>query len=534
MKKVSLVLIALLLCLSMLLVSCDLVGTKEPEATKPATNPPLNNPNENTAPVSKLDKAALIAAYNAIDLGAMLEELSSSETESPVMDYAADIMAAMSSGDVDPETLMGSVLPMFADLAAGVDASVTMGQQQADATVAIKDGMLYFKAKNVAEGVQEGYLCFGKGELKFFAKTENGWEEMDLFGGEVEELPEDEFDNYLTPTAEFDEIENADMMAMVKEMIAAVVIPELKDEHLIEENGMLVLNNEYLVELMGANASLIAYGDPNYEMSAEDLEDGLEEIRTALAATGLKIEFGGNGTNITKFKVSFAFDDSEAGQELKDTVPTLIAGSVELGISADGQRLNACKISVTNDFSEFIGDYQATSVIEQKYIYDDAGVLCGVECDIDMVSMMSEGMEYEEDNNYNYVSTGYAVATKIDAYIKVDLSKIGKANQDVFVFDLDMNVDKVSLYLTEGNWMNDEENTEFTEVSENEYDQYAAPMDISLKLTATDANKLALKGEVKMGAGEDKIDVAAVIYLNDILNVPTSIPNEVTAYMAAE
>ena len=540
MKKVSLILISLLLCLSMVLVGCN--ASKEKQTVKPTNNVSNEQNGENNTPappVCNLDKEALIADFNAIDLGAMLESLEGGE-ESPIIDYASLIMASMTGGEVDPQTLMSTFLPLLTDVAAGIDASMELDGESATATLAVKDGIAYIKAVNITDERVEGYLCFGKGELMLFVQNPDGsWEATDLLGnmgGEIEEGFDDSyFEDEIDLMSDFEENGDADMMAMVKEMIAAVVIPELKAEHLTEENGMLVLSNEYLVELACANAGLLGYGNPDYEVPAEEIEDGAQEMRDSLSTVGLKIAFNGNEKTITKLKISFAIDDSEEGKEIIAN-SSLAAGSIELNISADGMRLESVKYSVTGDYSREIDGCKPTSTIEEKYIYDDAGIICGVEVKADVTALISRGISYEEDENYNYISESVSMAVKIESSIKLDMSKIGKTNQDVLSFDLDMSIDKAAKVTTESNWsdMDAEEKITSSALPESEYGEYFDAVDMSFKLTSTDANKLAFKGEMTPDKGEGKVEFAATIYLNNILNFPTSVPSEVTGYMTAE
>lgn len=537
MKKLSLILISLLLCLSMILVGCN--SNTETPTTKPTQKPTDNisgeqNGGNATVPTSKLDKEALVADFNEIDLGALMDSISEGEIDSPVLDYAGAIMGGVAGGEVDPATLMATVLPLFNELAAGIDASMTFGEASATATLAVKDGIAYVKAVNAADDTIETYVCFGKGEIMLFQKDGDAWIGVNPFEGEP--LPDDEFDSSFNEDidlmADFEENGEADMMAEIKEMLKAVVIPELKAEHLIAENGMLVLDNEYLVELVGANAGISV--DPDYEVSEEEIEELKKEVRADLSTIGLKIAFDGEGKIINKFVISIAIDDSEEGKALKAD-SSMAAASFEINASADGALLNSVKFTVTNDFSDIIAGYKPTSTVSSTFIYNDDKVLCGEETKMDIAVLVNNEADYIEDNDGNYTITGNAVALNIKADLKLDMSKIGKTNEDVMTFDLDMNIEKAVDTVVKGNWMSEaEEEITSTPVSADKYGEYFTAADMDFKLTSTDANKLSFKGTMTPDAGEGKVDFAATIYLNDILNFPTSIPQEITDYMTAE
>jgi hypothetical protein len=213
----------------------------------------------------------------------------------------------------------------------------------------------------------------------------------------------------------------------------------------------------------------------------------------------------------------------------------LLSASVELNISADGQRLNSVKYNFAHDFSEYFEDYTPTSTLEQTYIYGEDGVICGIDQKIDVTAFSLDMINWTEDENGNYTDESVALAINAKSNFKIDLSKIGTSAQDVMVFDIDMTVDKAVKITSKGNWMEGtEEIISSAPVAEEEYGEYFDAVDMEFKLTSTDANKLSFKGTVTPEAGEGKVEFNATIYLNDILNFPTELPAEVTEYMTAE
>lgn len=539
MKKISLILISLLVCLSMLLVGCN-AGNDPTPTSKPTTNNNNaldnnsnneNNQNGGNVPQNPVDKEAILGSFNELELGTIFDSLAESELGAALADY----MAGYASGSMTAGDIMTDVLPMFNDIAAGIAANVTVAGDTAKIDAAVKDGIVFTKVEMLDGETNEnteGYICFGKGELMLFQKNPDGvWEGMDPFERpEATPLPEIEPMADLVPNEEQDE-----MMAQIKQMVESVVIPELKAEHVTEENGMLVLNNEYLVELAGANAGLIGYGDPNYEISPEDLEDGKEEIRKALSAIGLKIAVGGNGETITKIAISIDMADTEEGKQLQ-VDSGIAAASIVLESNADATLLNSVKFSITNDFSDILEGYMPTSTVDITMVYTQEGKLCGAKVKADATMMVSNGGSNYSDEQGNYTRRYTSTFSKIALDFSIDMNKIGKADEDVMTLNLGTTVEKAVEKTYTGNYNNVEnEQTTTTELTkETNANYFDDTITVTAKLTSTDKNKLSFTGSAVPGEeGAGTIDVTAIIYLNDILNFPTEIPTEIQTYMNA-
>ena len=155
-----------------------------------------------------------------------------------------------------------------------------------------------------------------------------------------------------------------------------------------------------------------------------------------------------------------------------------------------------------------------------------------------MVAMYNNSSNYTEDGNGNYTSSGTSVAVRTVSNFKLNTDNIGKANEDVLNFDLDMNVEKVVSVTTSGNWMTDDDpQVSYTPVPEMEYPNYFETVKITCELKSVDTNKLSLICNVapdKITETLNSFEISATIYLNDILNFPTTLPTEITEYITAE
>ena len=147
---------------------------------------------------------------------------------------------------------------------------------------------------------------------------------------------------------------------LIFETIKQIEIPTPTKDQLKEKNGLLVLDNAYLVELFKANVPLISelVGE---EPTDEELEEAIESIEETINNIGLEIAFGTGKSGITKVVLSV----SPTADEMKEVIKS---AKLEMALTADGKTLDYIDFSLeqSSEYEEI--DYTPKHKVRLKTI----------------------------------------------------------------------------------------------------------------------------------------------------------------------
>lgn len=457
MKKTLLILLSLILCLSFTFTAC---------------NTDVEFGNDDTNNTEESDKAT--------------------EDTRPAPSGVDKSIAKNSLNKIDISTLMGSTensFDVFADLVAGFElniAGVMYGEEgNASIKAAFEEGKIYLGERSEGDGDVE--------EEEFFVKLD----------GDVIDLFENIDGKWqLTETATFEDIFGTDA-EVLEETIKSIKIPELKEEYLTEKNGMLVVSNQYVLDVIEANIKLIA----GEEISEEEKTEGLKTIEETLKTLGIEISIGTGYDKIVKLAVTAAPTAEMAAQmgikslkaeiALDDDATYLKSASFSLELSEDEGINYTPKYSATLDSIVADGKIQGFD-LDAKFTLD-SGYMGNPEPDIDENGNYVVDGEIVTEYEY-FVAKTFGELT-IDA--NLDLSKLATVGAEVASLKVDYKPTKAF----EISYKNNLETFESTLVS---VEEVAVAEDESFfangTIKTTAENVASISGEFKMG--EDKLTIS--------------------------
>lgn len=543
MKRSLAALLALLLCLTLCFVGCN---SEEPEATDPkpteapkddnSNNNSNNNGNSNNGnnennepetpeePEANITKDVVINNISAIDLLELLAAVTEGEN-SELVDSVVDIYAG---GSMDTAGMMANIANQL-QLQAGANLSMTQDGETYTTVVSIKDGLLYSKNSDGADYVDETYIYIGGETPVVFHKGEDGeWvitSDDETEGGNSEPEFTDNSDLVPTPytSGEVVEDEPVDPIAMLKDLAEQVVIPELKAELLTEKDGMIIISNEYFLDIIEANAELIAGG----ELTEEELADGMASAKEGIDAFGLEVAFGGNDKAITKISVKVNPDDSQLGQEIKEDLRYV---SFVAEATDDGEQFKSMELKVGTPGYDYADGKD--NVIETAFaiemILDEENAFAGMKLSANVYSystmgdssVNSSGLQVSNDTTEEY-------NTKID--ILLDLTKLGEVGETVASIKSTTTLTRkadIRVEVVDNDWDNATRTLvkEYTEAELKAEEDYQSIIDLSAKATSDTGLKIA--GEVEGVTIDGDADLSAAF------NFPTELPEIVENYLA--
>lgn len=457
MKKTLLILLSLILCLSFTFTACntdvefgddDANGTEESDKATEDTRP---------AP-SGVDKSIAQSSLNKIDLS----------------------------------TIMGSTetsFDIFADLVAGLDltvAGVIDGEEgKASIKAAIEEGKIYYALSSESEDYSDLEEAF----IKLDGKVADLFEEID---GKWQLSDTVELEDMLETDEEF-----------LEETLKGIKIPELKEEYLTEKNGMLVVSNQYIIDVIDANIKLIAGG----EISGEEKTEALKSIEEMIKALGVEISIGTGYDKIVKLAVTVA-PSAEMAEEMG--IKSLKA---ELALDNDATYLKSASftLELAEEDINYTPKYSATL---NSIVVD--GKIQG----FDLKAKLTVGNGYaadhpmfDMDENGNYVVDGEIITeyeysamrtfSEITIDAKLDLSKLATVGAEVASVKFDYKPVKAFK-------INYKENLETYESSLISVEEIAVPANESVSangtIKTTAENVASIAGEVVVG--EEKVTIS--------------------------
>ena len=457
MKKTLLILISLILCLSFTFTACNTEVEFGDDETNGATEE--NKPTEDTRPApSGVDKSIAQSSLNKIDLSTLIGSTESS-------------------------------FDIFADIVAGLDltaAGVIDGEEgKATIKAAIEEGKIYYALSSESEGdvdLEEAFVkLYGK-TADLFEKVDDKWQLIDSVTLEDMLVTDEEF---------------------LESTLKGIKIPELKDEYLTEKNGMLVVSNQYVIDVIDANAALIA----GYEITAEEKAEILNSANEIIKALGVEISIGTGYDKIVKLAVTVA-PSAEMAEDMG-----IKSAKAELALDNDATYLKSASLSVELAAEEGIDYASKISATLNSIVVD--GKLQGFDLKAGFAmptasAAEAPGWEFDEDGNYiidgeivteyEYSATRTFSEIAIDA--KIDLSKLATVGAEVASLKVDYKPAKAFKVTYKENLETYE--TTVVSVEEVEPEDFSVSVNGTVKTTAE--NVASIAGEVVVG--EEKVTIS--------------------------
>jgi hypothetical protein len=454
MKKTLLILLSLILCLSFTFTACN---TEDIEFGDEETNGATEEVKDTRPAPSGKDKNIAQSSLNKIDLS----------------------------------TIMGSTeasFDIFKDIVAGLEVNI-------EGVVDGEEGKAWLKG-----AMDDGkiYAAMGSESKDFYEKEETF---IKLDGTTADIFAELDGKWQLADTVNIEDTADIDM-SEIEEIVKKVKIPELKAEYLTEKNGMLLVSNQYVLDVIEANIKLIA----GEEISEEEEAEGLKHIEQMLKNIGLEIYVGTGYDKIVKLAVS-ATPSAEMAEEME--VKTIKA---EFALDDDATYLKSASFSL-----ELLGDenidytpkYNATL---NSIVVD--GKLTGfdLKANLSVFGASDHSMpDFDFDDEGNYVVDGEIVTeweytsskffNEVTIAAKVDLSKIETVGAEV----ASLKVEYKPVKAFEVTYVENLDSFDKTvkSVKEIENDEEAVTISGTIKTTAK--NVASINGNFAMG--ENKLTI---------------------------
>lgn len=422
MKRILIVLLALLLCTSLLLTGCV---TPEDKGTGKDNDP-------DPKPKPEVNKETVIQSFNKIDLYAMYK----------AVEKGVDEVANM-------EELHGLNPQAFEQQISG---KLTMNEHSADILATLKDGVLHAQIVDTTPGANEReeiyvYITEAFEVITFELGDDGKWAPAQ-YGDVTEPMPGEpnmpEEDNYYggdgeTPEGYYPSTGYAmtrdtasgvgfgslsELLGFDAEILKRITIPEIADGQLTEKDGKLVLDNSYFADVVVANYDLLlellgSEGAPTKEELRAEIEEGI-------AYLGLEVAFTANAQTITGVYVTLSSEDAES---------TIV---FELELSDNGKALKRLKAGVSIE-TEY--DYNNGGYIELTTTLDGDDIK-GAKIVAEINVANYDYKHYTDNNDGNGNISEYEV---VCSTYRVEIEAKGFAEGENFEISatLDTTVDKV-------------------------------------------------------------------------------------------
>ena len=445
MKSLLAILLALVLCLSGVLVSCTPKDDGEPQVNA--------NPEE--------DKKVISDKFSNGSLGEIFEQI---ETEQP---------------DAD----LSSLYEEIAKIAFNAELSVETEWIEAALHLAMNDGILEAEISD-----NKSYLVIGDDfSLTTLQQFGNGYwvscEQMmpsgtgtDISGGNIEDM--------------------LDLPEGVLDIVKDFSLPKIDVDDIDLKGDWYVLSDDCYEDIAKAVLDLIAeIAELQGEgPTKEEYDEALDQVKDAVDALGLEIGFAVVGANIVGVKVGVDADFEELSQIGGGMVsPYTVPGEenannqkfeveVEIRLTNDAMFLSSMKVDLDIDVEgvladgtlEFTYEYEngmpskMSAKVELEYaegndepmvidgeisyglIFSEKEI-CGVDVDVDLTMENVEvGGDYYETNNGSYSEYVTCLGdVSIDASVLIDLSKIDEVGEKVVSVDVNGEVAGKSIFYYE-------------------------------------------------------------------------------------
>lgn len=479
MKKLLVIILALILCLSVAAVftSCNSSDDKGADATDnngaDATEP------EATEPPSPVNKEVATQAFNKIDLATFL-----STTESSVEELQK--------------------------VSARAEANLTTPDGSGSIIAAVKNGNFYVSLKEEGYDAEEMFGKIGDEKISVYALIDGVWETVN----EVAVSPEDIY---------------ADAGVNPEEIISKIKIPALKEEHLTEKGNMLVVSNDYIYELIAENLTVIA----GEEIPEEELAQVKADLKEGLGEAGIEVLIATGAEEITKIAVSIkptdeSFDFKSAYIEvaLTDDAKNLKSVKAEWTASVGDPEMNEVRtskieLSTVVVENELVGAKAKAEIYGYDYDYSIVNTPImpreDVEGEVDINGSISDGDDFIDDgftfDDTFAPLTDICLITKTTIAFDLDMSKLAEESGKVLTLDVDHTVEaayEITSTIDPETFELKEEITKLASVSEFAYKNFT--LDASVTMNGAERADFALNAKM----GEDKVTASGYLAIGDI------------------
>ncbi|MBE6593899.1 MAG: hypothetical protein E7642_07935 [Ruminococcaceae bacterium] len=456
MKKTLLIVLSIVLCVSML-TGCFSSFKEEAkediknnvETAKPNTDSNTDGNNTDT-PVDRANMQVAIDSFNKIDLSAFGEiPTDYVETLKELINEVAFALELEAEGDFDEK-----------------------GEFSAD--VKMKDGKFYFDIVGHGENEEENGI---KSFIVFDSNT------LDTYANFIADGESEGWVKHTQDISEFTEqLAAAYNPEMISELLGKVVITKLEEKYLTKKDDMLLLSNDYIIDLVVANIPLIE------ELSGEEIADDeiaefKEDAKESFEEVGLEIYLGTGVDSITKLAVSAKEDDNSF--------------YAELVLTDDATALDHVTVKVKTELGEGDLKYAPETVITLQSIYDEEGNAVGLDMDGTIYAVGSASSNWEQVGDSEEKYTRKAVIQKITLDCVLDFGAIGKTSADIFKLSVDAEPIKAIETVELFNYETGEE--KLISAKEGKLSEYDEKMNLLINLKSENENKITFKFEMYEG-----------------------------------
>ena len=285
-KKLLCILLAMLLCLSIVLVSCDEVTPNDP-AENAGENETLEQNSKEETP-----------------------KINVSKCKATVVKYLKENGQSLIENTVDPEELASEI----EQIKLSGELTVDMEDEKLEEVLAMKDGLLYLSADG-----EEKYILLQDMEVKSFSKDENGVWSLDS------EDPEE--------SSEENTGEDTEILMM---MLTGVNFQKITQNDIRYKNEKFIVNNKFLAEMLMRSMMESMIGDA--ELSEQDkaemetaIAEGKAEFLEMFNTMQFELAFRATETEVTQIILSLHMD-SDAMREM-GTIEEGVEGHVKVNLS---------------------------------------------------------------------------------------------------------------------------------------------------------------------------------------------------------
>lgn len=276
-KKLLCILLAMILCMSVVLASCDKEEKTDP-LTEESTEAPTKS-DDKTPEAPKVDIAKgkeTVVNYLKEDGQGLTEDL-------PYLD---------------------ALVTEIEQMAFSYSFTVTSAEEEMEISLAMKDGLLYMSA-----GGEEKFLLLQNLDVKSFSKNDRGVWALDIEEPE-EEVPEE--------NPEDDSSMDSELLLM---MLAGVDFAEITASDISYKNGQFIVKNEFFAEMMVASMMEGLIGDaeltPEKQAELDEvIAEAKAEFQNMLDLMKFQVAFRLDGTTLTQLGISIDID-AEAMREME-------------------------------------------------------------------------------------------------------------------------------------------------------------------------------------------------------------------------
>ena len=400
MKKTLLALLALVLCMTMLLVGCTTDSginnndaNNNDQTNNDQNNDQNNNDQNNDDPAKDvLNKETLMQSFNKLDLYSIYKAINDGLEQT-----------------VDLESLQEFD---FSTVEQQISGEVTQdGEVLAAISAAIKNGIVHVEYSQGEDGDETFmYITNGFEVIEFYRDFDGKWV-ADVYEEEPDYGWDDEYMDY---TVYSEEEEDVDLLTSLFgidfEILQRITIPALTEDRITEKDGKLVIDNAYFVDFAVANFDLLvelvgSEGAP----TKEEFKTQLEEM---IGMLGLEVAFKANSQTITAIYVDVTPpDSSEMGVER-------IGLSIELSDNGKALKGASVYVSVPTDELDYSNGFTVTL---ENTLNGDTITAAKLTAELDVIEYdySDDSEDVYDDNGYYYEY--YAVCSKINAEIFIEV-----------------------------------------------------------------------------------------------------------------